>query len=161
MATLQATLPGALAATLLLAGCATGPAPSDRLPAPQRELWAGLQALCGQAFEGEVREAPPGDSSFAGVSLVMHVRECDDDVIRIPFHVGDDRSRTWIVSRAADGLRLKHDHRHEDGSEDEITQYGGDTAGPGSATRQEFPADAHTTGLIPAPPAPWGAAPRP
>lgn len=78
------------------------------------------------------------------------LRECDDDVIRIPFHVGDDRSRTWVVSRTGNGLRLKHDHRHEDGSEDEITQYGGDTAGPGTVTRQEFPADAHTTALIPA-----------
>jgi hypothetical protein len=45
---------------------------------------------------------------------------------------------------------LKHDHRHEDGSEDEVTQYGGDTAGPGSAQVQEFPADTATALLIPA-----------
>jgi len=47
-------------------------------------------------------------------------------------------------------LRLKHDHRHEDGSEDKVTQYGGDTAEAGTAEKQEFPADAFTAQLIPA-----------
>lgn len=74
--------------------------------------------------------------------MVMHVRECSDREIRIPFHVGDDHSRTWVISKQAEGLRLKHDHRHEDGSEDAVTQYGGDTAGEGTATRQSFPVDA-------------------
>jgi hypothetical protein len=109
-----------------------------------------LHDLCGSAFAGTLRQAPQGDTSFIGVDLVMHARECGDDEIRIPFHVGSNRSRTWIVSRTAEGLRLKHDHRHEDGDEDEITQYGGDTRGPGSATSQEFYADAHTAALIPA-----------
>src|SRR3712207_206298 len=78
---------------------------------------------------------------FAGKRLVMHVRDCSPNEVRIPFHVGEDRSRTWIVTRTGPGLRLKHDHRHEDGSEDALTQYGGDTVRAGSPTRQEFPAD--------------------
>jgi hypothetical protein len=45
-------------------------------------------------------------------------------------------------------LRLKHDHRHADGSEDALTQYGGDTAGPGSALRQSFPADAFSRDMF-------------
>src|SRR3712207_8407608 len=48
---------------------------------------------------------------FAGKRLVMHVRDCSPNEVRIPFHVGEDRSRTWIVTRTAAGLRLKHDHR--------------------------------------------------
>ena len=68
--------------------------------------------------------------------------------MRIPFHIGDDRSRTWVFTRTADGIRLKHDHRHEDGSEDEVTQYGGDATG-GTASEQAFPADAWTRELIP------------
>jgi hypothetical protein len=83
-------------------------------------------------------------------ALVMHVRTCTRDTLRIPFHVGADRSRTWVVTRTATGLRLKHDHRHADGSEDAVTQYGGDTQATGSASQQEFHADAHTATLIPA-----------
>ncbi|HYH81074.1 MAG TPA: hypothetical protein VEX86_14830, partial [Longimicrobium sp.] len=105
---------------------------------------------CGRAFEGRVTTTDEADRAFAASRLVMHVRSCRDDEIRIPFHVGEDRSRTWVISRTASGLRLKHDHRHADGSEDAVTQYGGDTRSAGSATRQEFHADAHTAALIPA-----------
>jgi hypothetical protein len=113
-------------------------------------FWERLGALCGGAFAGAVEEAPAGDTTFAGRELVMHVRDCGDSVIRIPFHVGADRSRTWVLTRVAQGVRLKHDHRHEDGSEDSVTQYGGDARLPAEAGRVEFPADAFTAELIPA-----------
>ncbi len=90
----------------------------------------------------------PADASFAGQRLVMHVRQCRDDEIRIPFEVGDDRSRTWVITRTAAGLRLKHDHRHRDGSSDALTMYGGDSRGQGTAVRQEFPADAASIALF-------------
>jgi hypothetical protein len=82
--------------------------------------------------------------------LVMHVRSCTSSEIRIPFHVGANRSRTWVITRTPNGLRLKHDHRHEDGSEDKVTQYGGDTRGTVNGTTVDFFADAHTASLIPA-----------
>lgn len=116
----------------------------------QDQFWANLRALCGRAFEGRLLEAPAGDTTFEGQRLVMHVRTCERDTIRIALHVGEDRSRTWVLSRHADGLRLKHDHRHPDGSEDEVTQYGGDTTSEGTTERQEFAADAETARLIPA-----------
>lgn len=47
-------------------------------------------------------------------------------------------------------ITLKHDHRHEDGTEDKVTQYGGTTTNSGSATLQFFPADQQTFELIPA-----------
>lgn len=105
---------------------------------------ARIAAHCGQAFAGRVLvDTPPqGDSAFAEKDLIMHVRECDDGELRVPFHVGEDRSRTWVITRTPDGLRLKHDHRHENGTDDAVTMYGGETAGAGSATRQEFPVDA-------------------
>ncbi|HEX9955556.1 MAG TPA: hypothetical protein VGB48_10145 [Allosphingosinicella sp.] len=122
---------------LALAACATTPTPS-----PQEQFFGRLTALCGKAFEGRVVSPPvAADADFAGKRLVMHVRTCSADEIRIPFHVGEDRSRTWVVTRTGTGLRLKHDHRHADGSEDVLTQYGGDTVAAGTAERQEFPAD--------------------
>jgi hypothetical protein len=123
---------------LSLSGCATIASDSN----PQSQFFSRLAALCGKAFEGRIASPPvEADASFAGKKLVMHVRSCSPNEIRIPFHVGEDRSRTWVVTRTASGLRLKHDHRHEDGIEDKLTQYGGDTVGQGTAERQEFPAD--------------------
>lgn len=109
----------------------------------QDGLIEGLSQYCGQAFEGEITSpVTEADSAFAGERLVMHVRECLDDEVRVPFHVGDDHSRTWLITRLEDGrLRLKHDHRHEDGSEDTLTQYGGESVVPPVSARVEFPAD--------------------
>ena len=45
---------------------------------------------------------------------------------------------------------LKHDHRHEDGSEDRITQYGGAVRPGDDDLSLDFYADAHTASLIPA-----------
>lgn len=121
----------------LSAGASTETAPAD-------EFLAALAEHCGQAFGGSIvaNEPPPSEEDpFTGKPLVMHVRECSENEIKIPFHVGDDHSRTWVLTRTDSGLRLKHDHRHEDGTEDDVTMYGGDTATPGTAIRQEFPVD--------------------
>ena len=129
-----------LAPLTFVAGC-TSLRPA---PAQQDVFFERLSTLCGRAFEGRVvADTPPtaGPDPFAQGALVMHVRECTADTLRIPFHVGNDRSRTWVVTRTAQGLRLKHDHRHADGSSDALTMYGGDTRDTGSVSRQAFPTD--------------------
>jgi hypothetical protein len=125
----------AFALVLALSACATPRAASHDT------FFANLSTLCGQSFAGRVVTHDAADAAMSSERLVMHVRECSAEEIRIPFHVGENRSRTWVITPTDAGLRLKHDHRHEDGSEDALTQYGGDSAGAGSATRQDFPAD--------------------
>jgi hypothetical protein len=139
----------ALVVGFALAGCASS---RSGVPAhdAQAAFWGALEDECGRAFEGRIVEDSTASPDFAGKRLVMHVRRCADGRILVPFHVGEDRSRTWVFTVTETGLRLKHDHRHEDGSEDDLTQYGGDTRGPGTATVQEFFADAHTAAVLPA-----------
>ena len=137
---------------LLAASAALSPAH------PQDAFFSRLSALCGRAFEGRIVSPPvEADRDFAGRRMVMHVRDCSADEVRIPFHVGDDRSRTWVVRRRADPadpaaaiqpLSLKHVHRHADGSEDRLSHYGGLARSDGTATRQEFPADAFSRQLF-------------
>lgn len=139
--------------TAAASGCRTPGLSAAATPmsqAPHEVFWSRVASLCGRAFTGAVVESSPPDTVMSRTTLVMHVRTCTRDTLRIPFHVGADRSRTWVLTRTASGLRLKHDHRHADGSEDAVTQYGGDSPDAGSATRQEFQADAHTATLIPA-----------
>lgn len=143
---------GLLAATILLAACGHQPAAHDAEATaakiathPADAFMDRIRSHCGQAFAGRIiTDTPPptGADAFAGKALVMHVRDCEANELRIPFHVGEDRSRTWILTRTASGLRLKHDHRHQDGTPDASTMYGGDTSCSGSALRQEFPVDA-------------------
>jgi hypothetical protein len=107
-----------------------------------------LASHCGRAYEGQVIAAPENDD-FRGKKLVMHVLSCEGDVINVPFNVGDDRSRTWVFTFMDDRILLKHDHRHEDGTIDEITMYGGMTTNSGHESIQVFPADEETRLLIP------------
>lgn len=132
-------------ALFLLAACAGIPQAQIQ---PADLFMARLQAFCGKAFAGRLVTSDPADDDMRSQRLVMYVRECRPGEVRIPFHVGDDRSRTWIITRTATGLRLKHDHRHADGSPDELTMYGGDSASPGTANRQEFPVDAESIALF-------------
>jgi len=124
--------------------------------APSAAFLSRLRSLCGKAFAGRIVADTPvtADSPFSGKPLVMHVRDCREDAVRIPFHVGDDHSRTWVITLDSDRhlLRLKHDHRHADGSEDATTQYGGDSRALTEKTpdrwRFEFPADTYTKTLF-------------
>ena len=120
---------------------------------PAAVFMDALAQYCGKAFAGRVVANVPASATpdpFEGRALVMHVRGCDapERELRVPFHVGDDRSRTWVLTRIGDGLRLKHDHRHADGSPDAVTLYGGDTREAGSAARQEFPVDAESIAMF-------------
>lgn len=149
--------PTVIAGAVLMAATACGggaPAPSSTSTpaAPVADVfWARLSDLCGRAFEGLPTEIPAGDTTFAARPLVMHVAACAPRAIRIAVHVGENRSHTWVVTREGDGLRLKHDRRREDGTDAEVTQYGGDwNPTTSTSTRIEFPADAHTAALRPA-----------
>ncbi|MDP8917057.1 MAG: hypothetical protein M3M95_07645 [Pseudomonadota bacterium] len=123
---------------LAVSACATKPP----VPAaPEDVFFTRLEALCGARFEGRLTTADAADAAMRGQRMIMHVRDCAPGEIRIPFQVGQDRSRTWVVTRTAAGLRLKHDHRHEDGTQDARSNYGGDSRPPASAERVEFPAD--------------------
>ena len=117
--------------------------------AAQSVFMTRLNALCGQRFEGRVVTTDAADADFASQRLLMHVRDCSTDEVRIPFWVGDDPSRTWVISRNdAGGLTLKHDHRDPDGTEHTLHWYGGDTTSEGSAERQDFPVDQFSIDLF-------------
>lgn len=142
--------PAALAVLALLAGCATPSAAPD----PQSAFWDALSSHCGKAYAGRMVTDDAADADLAGAAMVIAFRDCTASRIAVPFHVQNadgtwDRSRTWLLTRTADGgLRLKHDHRHADGTADAVTMYGGDTEGPGTARTQSFPVDAESIAMF-------------
>ncbi len=70
------------------------PSPPAAQAAPQSAFFDALSAECGKAFAGRLVSTDAADADIAGQRLVMHVRECSAHVIRVPFHVGEDRSLT-------------------------------------------------------------------
>ncbi|MFU8894940.1 MAG: hypothetical protein ACNA8J_01000 [Gammaproteobacteria bacterium] len=140
-------------AAVLLATVAASPRATVHAAAPPHPADAFLERLashCGESFAGKIVANKPAmlDDPFAGQPLVMHVRECSPTEVRVPLHVGNNHSRTWILTRTDAGLRLKHDHRHEDGSDDAVTMYGGESTKPGTAVRQVFPIDEYSIAMF-------------
>ena len=127
-----------------MVGCASVPEPAS----PTDAFFKRLSTLCGKSFSGKLLVGNESDASFASADLQAHARECTASDVRISFDVGEDRSRTWIITRTNDGLRLKHRHMLKDGSEDPVSQYGGDTASEGTASRQEFPVDEYSKAMF-------------
>lgn len=130
---------------LALAGCAVM---VPRTPSAQEQFYARLRALCGQSFEGRVVTTDNADSEMASQRLVIQVRQCSDGELRIPFHVGANHGRTWVIRPTAAGLMLRHAHRDADGAVHQPDDYGGETVAPGTPRRQEFPANQYSRDLF-------------
>lgn len=148
-----------LGAIPALAACTPAADEAAEAATPQDAFWTALSSHCGTAYGGELVSDDEADADLQGAGMVMEVRDCSDAEIRVPFHIADadladgwNRSRTWVFTRTdtdgQPGLRLKHDHRHEDGESDAVTMYGGDTADAGIARGQEFPVDAESIALF-------------
>ncbi len=115
----------------------------------QKAFFENLKKMCGQRFEGETTFPQDANHPMVGKKLIMSVESCAEKELRIPFQVGDDKSRTWVLTLTDKGLLFKHDHRHPDGTPDEITMYGGWADTGGTPHLQRFPADSDTAKLIP------------
>ena len=127
----------------------------DQAGADHEVFFENLKDLCGQSFQGRLVSDDAVDADFAKAQMIMHVRDCTLDTVRIPFHVDDNRSRTWVITKSDRGLKLEHDHRHIDGEPDAVTLYGGDTIDgwQGSETgnlagRQVFPVNQYSKDLF-------------
>jgi len=130
-----------LSTVLILASCA-----KESQEISPRDAWfQAISSHCGNAYAGKLTLAPEGDTMLTGTeTLIVHFRECSDSLIKAPFHIELEeaqdwnRSRTWIFTKHADNLELRHDHRKPDGTDDEVTMYGGFSEGEGTAIRHEF-----------------------
>ncbi len=113
-----------------------------------QEFFRNLQGLCGKSFRGEQIFRSHHAPGWEEYEMVMHVEVCEEGRILIPFHLGEDRSRTWMFLVEDGSLRLRHDHRHPDGTPEDESLYGGYADDTGTAFVQHFPADLYTAELI-------------
>lgn len=130
-----------LAAVFTLSACTGQGFRSD-------EFMGRISQLCGNAYEGTIVSEDAVDDDWRTERVVMDVQCISKNNIRIPLHVGDNRSRTWVLTQDKGVIELRHDHRHEDGIEDTLTQYGGFASENSSGSRQNFPADQSTKDLF-------------
>lgn len=113
---------------------------------PQQQFWQALAQHCGKAYAGvlAVSRTDRPDILTGDEQLIVHFRQCEDNLLALPFHIGKpdgswDRSRTWRYSWHSEQLELRHDHRLPGGEPDLAnTLYGGFSLAGGSGEVQRF-----------------------
>jgi len=118
-----------------------------------KEFFKAIRSLEGKTMYGKAIYMPDTTkvNDFLGKVLSFKVSRNNRSELHLPFNVGENQTRTWVITKTKSGIRLKHDHRHTDGSPDSITNYGGDSDQKISTRLvQYFPADEFTSSLIPA-----------
>jgi hypothetical protein len=134
-------IPIILLPLLLLISCG---APPDT----GRDFLKNLSEYCGYSYEGRTTEfslgTGDGDHPLEDPRMLMVLEECSEDEVRIPFHVDEDQSRTWVLQMRDNQLHLSHDHRYPDGTEYDQNMYGGYSDARGTIHKHFFPADQFT-----------------
>ena len=126
---------------------ACAPTADSAYVAEQTAFMQQFKPFCGQAFAATIVQDNQPSAAWDH-PLVVHIRDCEDNVIRLPLHVGDDRSRTWVLTQHPGYIDFQHIHLHEDGSPDAVSPYGGQTAASGTANLQAFPVDEASKALF-------------
>jgi hypothetical protein len=130
-----------------VAGCTSGPASTVEgdTPKASREVVDRLNPYCGKAFPGKVLEdRPASPDAIWTAPAVLHLR-CQGSGKLLALHLGEDRSRVWLLGPDRSGFRLTHMHHSPEGAPDEVSGYGGIATEPAvSPTRVEFPVDSAT-----------------
>jgi hypothetical protein len=119
-------------------------AQSNQAQSNQDKFFDSVKALCGQAFSGGIVEDTSNSDAYRGRKFMLHIRDCSATQIKMPLHIDDNSSRILILTKGEDNILLQHDHRHHDGTSDDLTLYGGFTTDAGSANAQAFPESAES-----------------
>ncbi len=135
-----------LTAAMTLAACAS----------TEPTFFETLQTQCGQTLTGRVVSNQAVDADWRAQTLTLGPIDCTGEAVTpdmpqvsgdslvMPLAVGDDASRVWLVHNSGGALEFRHFHYEPDGSPSPVTSYGGLALPGGTATRQQFPADAAT-----------------
>lgn len=115
----------------------------------QEEFFANIFELCGETFSGEATFPEDTSHELVGEQLMATIQTCTEEELRIALSADGDQSRTLIINRTDNGLRLRHDHVNPDGTPHDTTGYGGYATDEGTATKQYFAADDTTATMIP------------
>jgi len=113
------------------------------------DFFGNFMPICGNSYRGEEVYFDSIMTTWKPDEIIMHVNYCSELQVRISLQKGNDHSGTWILTKHEQGLLFKHDHRYEDGTPHEITNYGGFAIVGGTPLKQVFPAHEYEFAMWP------------
>ncbi len=126
-------------AMLALAACGGPSGPGDVGGVPDGAFWKTLQPACGKLLPGDMLSRRSADRDWRRAGVSLDVVECSREGVRMVLAVGDDRSRSWILTPQDGGILFRIDRA--EGTGPGVTGYGGLSTEGADAMRQIFPTD--------------------
>jgi hypothetical protein len=132
--------------TFYLGGCAVS---NPRLPSKaETSFYQQLKQHCGQKLNGEVLYPTGKEAPFRGMPIWLELEKCSDKEIRMPININQKIYRTLILSQDKTNFTLRHENKRADGTQAEISMYGGQTADIKDTYLLLFPADGYSRQLL-------------
>jgi len=82
------------------------------------------------------------------MKIWLEVAQCNQKEIRMPIYINEKIYRTLILSQDQSNYILRHENKRSDGTQAEISMYGGQTDGKKDAFLLLFPADGYSRQLL-------------
>lgn len=123
--------------------------PATAIAKPTEDsFYQQLQAYCGKKLIGHVLYPAGKEAPFQGMEIWLEVAQCNQKEIRLPIYINRKIYRTLILSQDKTKYILRHENKRPDGSQAEISMYGGQTAGKNDTYLLLFPADDYSRQLL-------------
>jgi hypothetical protein len=139
-------LPLTLLTCLTISACTGSNAPETHIGTDR--VLADISGLCGQTFTGKVTSDDPQDEDWRKEILVLGPISCpNSSQVIMPLAVGENKSRTWFLTKVGERIEFRHQHLLDNGEIDPVSDYGGFSESfvvEPNGWRIEFPADAKT-----------------
>jgi hypothetical protein len=107
-----------------------------------------LRLLCGKRINGMVLYPAGAEAPFRGLEIRLEIAQCSDREIRMPIYIDNKVYRTLIVGQDQTGYTLRHENKRPNGTQADISMYGGHTTDAGTGYLLIFPADGYTKQLM-------------
>jgi hypothetical protein len=138
---------GLLGMFMLLSGGCGVTKPSVATPVTS-SFYQQLKMHCGQKLTGVVLYPSGKEAPFQGMPIWLELVACSDKEIRMPIYINQKIYRTLVLSQDKTHYTLRHENKRPDGTQAEISMYGGQTTGKTDNYLLLFPADGYSRQLL-------------
>ena len=133
-----------IVSSFLLPGCQN----ATPQKSPELSFYNNLQALCKNKYAGSIVYPAGKEAPFQGKKIWIELASCSAKELRIPINIGDKVYRTLILGRNENSVFLQHENKRPDGSQAEISLYGGRAVTLTSPSLLVFPADSYSKQIL-------------
>lgn len=118
------------------------------IPSHSESFLENFHHFCKKEFKGSIVYPAGNDAPFKGQLIKVKVIHISPNEIQLPITIGNKIYRILHLKKDANGVWLQHENKKPDGTQAEISLYGGKAINSDKPFLMVFQADAYTKALL-------------